>query len=72
MKRFTGDGERQKYSTGWNGVTAVLILLVLAVIGIEDGDAGSSELTGVYSIEMKTGAAGERADGKRSSAFRCR
>ena len=48
-------------------VTAVLILLVLAVIGIEDGDAGSSELTGVYSIEMKTGAAGSALTGSEAA-----
>ena len=46
---------------------AVLILLVLAVIGIEDGNTGFPELTGGYSIELEAGAAGSALSGNEAA-----
>ena len=48
-------------------VTAVLILLVLAVIGIEDGNTEFPELTGGYSIELEAGAAGSALSGNEAA-----
>lgn len=46
---------------------AVLILLVLAVIGIEDRNTEFPELTGGYSIELEAGAAGSALSGNEAA-----